>query len=381
MGSISSLITGMLPDIDEPNTIEEIGMNLGGIAGAGMLLAGSANKIMYGAAYSIGAEPLVGELGFGYTVSNEGGFKYIKDSALSGEGGINGAVRTSNGQLNTNLGATRTDMVNRYNTRSIYSSAAGKGVQVQNWLSRAMPLGMSAYGIISSYADGGVSEAGKYMVSDILGNYYGTQMALEGYKVADAARAMSTLGITDSSGALRSGYTALAEGQELARISPIMGSGMLGRMLPVMGSIVMSTIGMEVGSSIGAFAGNVMGMNETIAGVLGGGAGAIGGAAMGAYMMTSLPGLIGGGIGLLATTATVKASQSILEAGFENIGKNKGLGYAGDTASYFTRNAVTMRERAVQAINKSHLNGRSAFGQEATIMHMNRDMFSQYKRY
>lgn len=370
----------MLPDVTEPDTGTELFLNGTGIVGAGMLLGSSANKILYGTAYSIGAEPLVGELGFGYTVSDKGGFKYIQNSALSGEGGIRGGVRTRSGELNANLGATRADIVNRYNTRSIYSSAAGKGVQVQSWLSRAMPLGMSAYGIISSYADGGASEAGKYMVSDILGNYYGTQMALEGYRVTDAAKAMSTLGMTEA-GALKSGYTALEKGQELARISPIFGSGMLGRMLPVMGSITMSTIGMEVGSSIGAFTGNVLGMNETIAGVLGGGAGAIGGAAMGAYMMTSLPGLIGGGIGLLATTATVKASQSILQAGFENIGKNKGLGYAGDTASYFTRNAVTMRERAIQAINKSHLNGRSAFGQEATIMHMNRDMFSQYKRY
>ena len=371
----------MLPDIDEPNVGSELFMNTMAIAGTGTLLSGSANKIMYGAAYSIGAEPLVGELGFGYTVSDKEGFEFIKNSALSGEGGIQGGVRARDGSLNSNLGATRTEMVNRYNTRSIYSSAAGKGVQVQSWLSRAMPLGMTAYGLISSYADGGVSEAGKYMASDILGNYYGTQMALEGYRVTNAASAMASLGITDASNALKSGYTALAEGQEVARIKPIMGSGMIGRMLPVMGSIMMSTIGMEAGSSIGAFAGNVMGMNESISGVLGGGAGAIGGAAMGAYMMTSWPGLIGGGIGLLATTATVNATQSILQAGFENIGKNKGLGYAGDTASYFTRNAVTMRERAVQAINKSHLNGRSAFGQEATIMHMNRDMFSQYKRY
>ena len=43
---------------------------------------------------------------------------------------------------------------------------------------------------------------------------------------------------------------------------------------------------------------------------------------------------------------------------------------AGSTASFMTQNAFTQRQRAVAAMQNSHLNARSAMGMEATYMHM-----------
>ena len=83
----------------------------------------------------------------------------------------------------------------------------------------------------------------------------------------------------------------------------------------------------------------------------------------------------------MAGAEVVSRTYSHIEGGFAKAQKARGLNFAGDTAAHFTQNAVTMRERALQAMNKSHMNARSAFGQEANIVHMNRDMFSQYKRY
>jgi len=46
------------------------------------------------------------------------------------------------------------------------------------------------------------------------------------------------------------------------------------------------------------------------------------------------------------------------------------LELAGSLASFQTRGAMTMRQRSIQAIQKSHLNARSAFGQEASWAHI-----------
>jgi len=111
--------------------------------------------------------------------------------------------------------------------------------------------------------------------------------------------------------------------------------------------------------------------------LLGGLLGTVAGAKLGSAMMSGIPTAIVGGLAIAATTSIVSRNMDALKSGFNT---QRGLNFAGETAEYFTQNAVTMRERAVQSMHKSNMNARSAFGQEASLMHMNRDMFSQYKR-
>ena len=172
------------------------------------------------------------------------------------------------------------------------------------------------------------------------------------------------------------------KGAGISRINPILGSGMIGRMAPVMGGIVGGTVGMELGITAGSLASSMAGydLDDSMARVGGGFFGALAGAKFGAYALSSVPRMVVAGLGVAATTALASNTMTAVQAGFEHVSKNRGLNFANQTAEYFTRNAVTMRERAMQSIHKSHMNARSAFGQEASLMHMNRDMFSQYKR-
>lgn len=208
------------------------------------------------------------------------------------------------------------------------------------------------------------------MVADTLGNYYGTQAATQTLMVENQSKANFFF----------KGEGKLGNKDVLQRVAKIGNSGMIGRMLPTLGGIMGATIGMEVGATIGSAATSLIGSggpSDTSGAMLGGLLGTIGGAKMGAYAFSSIPTAIVAGLGIAATTAVVSRSMDALKSGFDT---KRGLNIAGDTANYFTRNAVTMRQRAVQSMQKSNMNARSAFGQEASLMHMNRDMFSQYKR-
>lgn len=362
----------MIPDLlrmlnvsDEPAS----GFAALGVVSAGLAAGaytGMHKNMLLGAAYSFGGEAIVGELGFGYSISDLSASD-IRNSAIVGtSGGFTVGNPSNFGASGPML--TRAEMTSR--ARSVHSSTMGRGIMKQSFMSSAFPVASLLYGGISAYSDEGVEGLGKYMVSDFLGNYYGTQASLQTYEVAGAAEASTLLG------------TAVTDGQTVARINPLLGSPMLGRILPTLGGITGSVMGMDIGANVGSAIESIFSSGEpSKIGSIGGGIlGAIAGAKFGAYMTSSLGGLMIGGGALLATSAIVSTTMSSLEAGFKNIGKNRGLGFAGDTASYFTRNAVTMRERAVQAMHKSHLNARSAFGQEANIIHMNRDMFSHHRR-
>ena len=87
-------------------------------------------------------------------------------------------------------------------------------------------------------------------------------------------------------------------------------------------------------------------------------------------------GLMGLGIGAVSV---MKSYMQDSLGGGANL-KHRGLNYAGDIAAFQTQMASTMRQRSLQAMHKSSINARSAFGQEAGMVHMNRDMFSQYRR-
>ena len=166
-----------------------------------------------------------------------------------------------------------------------------------------------------------------------------------------------------------------------ARSGALLKSPMMFRMQSILGGYVGAAIGMEAGRTGGEMLGSYMDLNETKQGILGFAGsvfGAAGGARVGAYMGGSFArlGLLGAGLG--ATSVISSYMQDALSSG--GTIKHRGLNYAGDIAAFQTQMASTMRQRSLQAMHKSHLNARSAFGQEASMVHMNRDMFGQYRR-
>ena len=329
--------------------------------GASLIGAAMANRFQEGFLYSFGAEPIVADKKFGFVRSAE-------QTHLSGIiSGSDGFYKPGKGMYSAIESASKSEM--EANVRSIFASKGG--VVAQNALSTIIPAGFTLYFAADAYANDGAVGLGKYMVADSLGNYYGTQAALNTFKVTDATKANAFL---------KNPAEKVIQGDFLQRIAPIAGSGMIGRMLPVLGGVLGATMGMEVGATLGSAATSLMntgGPSDSSGQLLGGLLGTIAGAKMGSAMMSGIPSAIIGGLAIAATTSVVSRNMEALKSGFNT---KRGLNFAGETAQYFTRNAVTMRERAVQSMHKSNMNARSAFGQEASLMHMNRDMFSQYKR-
>jgi len=127
------------------------------------------------------------------------------------------------------------------------------------------------------------------------------------------------------------------------------------------------------------------------------GLGSFAGAQLG-HSVLGMPGAVAGGMagGFLFKTNIRAAAATAVIGGAYVIGKGtyeyvkagyrrgremrlNGPDTAGDTAAFFTQNAFTMRQRSVQAMRRSHLNARSALGQEAQFMHMNKSYFSNYR--
>jgi hypothetical protein len=132
---------------------------------------------------------------------------------------------------------------------------------------------------------------------------------------------------------------------------------------------------------IGALIGS--GIGGSIGGPIGTWAGAYIGAAP-VKFVTKSPGLAAAAavsvLGYGATKLVAKGSYEVLKQGFHHAQRKKALETSGDLSAHMTQAAVTMRQRAVSAIQKSHLNARSALGQEASLMHMSqRNYFSKYR--
>lgn len=231
------------------------------------------------------------------------------------------------------------------------------------------------------------SKAGGWGKAGILG-FHGFQVASTGYALYQGYQEDGI------SGAYQAGVWDLATNAAVARFafsSPGhgggKGSGLLtrgsklpgtelrtGGTLKYMGRYVGAGIGAAIGQEIlgtpGAFIGGYIGAaplaaSAKILSSRGGiaGAAAVAGAA-GAYW---------GGYGAYhvikaAGQASYGYSQSL-----------RGINTDGDMSAFMTRGAMTMRERAVQAMHKSHLNSRSALGQEANFLHSNRNYHSRYR--
>ena len=122
------------------------------------------------------------------------------------------------------------------------------------------------------------------------------------------------------------------------------------------------------------------------------------GAGVGASIGNAVLGTPGSVIGGIAGAATMAnpivagaavagavagyGTYSILKTGYRH-GRSMRLGNvphtAGDMSAFFTQNAFTMRSQSVQAMRNSHMNARSALGQEATFMHTRKNYFSTYR--
>jgi hypothetical protein len=252
-------------------------------------------------------------------------------------------------------------------------TSGGVGLQAFSKINVALPLGMTALGGIHAYATEGMTGLGNYLIQDLFANKYGMEASLEVLKINDATKALPYLQ-GDSSAVVEGGSVQRAKGG-------LFNAPLAFRIQSIMGGYVGAAAGMEVGRSLGEITASYFNMNETkqsILGFVGSVFGAAGGAKVGAYMGGSFArlGLMGLGIGAVSV---MKSYMQDSLGGGANL-KHRGLNYAGDIAAFQTQMASTMRQRSLQAMHKSSINARSAFGQEAGMVHMNRDMFSQYRR-
>ena len=136
-----------------------------------------------------------------------------------------------------------------------------------------------------------------------------------------------------------------------------------------MGSTVLGSMSMGIGGYVGASLG---------AGV-GGPLGAAFGGLAGARMARSPLALAASALAIGGGYMLGKGTYQLLKSGYRRKQQRAGLETSGSLAAFNTRQNVTMRQRAVSAIHKSHLNARSALGMEATFMHRDTNYFSTYR--
>ena len=367
-------------NVDYLNTTDvaqSAGTGIGNIAPTLLAAYTLGPKAIQGLFYSIGGETFAGERGFGPVFSQETVKGAQFDNTVRA-GSTNARITRGGGLFNKEAVVTWADDAGEIFTRNASGRLTKGGLQKLTASSVAIPVGMSALGAIHAVSTEGAVGLRDYFIQDMFANYYGMKESNILYNVLDADKAGKEFNLDSQ-----------LKDKNIKSISTqraVFGSPMLGRIMPIMGGYVGAMAGMSAGRSIAEGGANVMNslmglnINEGVAGMVGSIFGAAGGAKIGAYMFGT-PFKAGvAGIGIMAGTMLFKSTYSALAAGFKAEDKNKGLNFASDVSAHFTQNAVTMRQRALQSMHKSHLNARSAFGQEATMVHMNRDMFSHYRR-
>lgn len=217
-----------------------------------------------------------------------------------------------------------------------------------NWLG----LGVNAFAMYQGYQEGGMSGAYDAMA---LSGAVEASLFRWNYGVGNAYRPGS--GIMKSNLKLAGHPLVSRTSSALFRGFGASAAGYVGQQIGLATGLPMAgTIGATVGAYIGgaplqALKANPIVVGSTIAAV---GAAAI---SYGAYSVV----------------------KSVGQMGYDHRQRFRGVNTDGDMASFMTQNALTMRERSVQAIAKSHLNARSALGQEANFMHSPRNYNSRYR--
>ncbi len=243
----------------------------------------------------------------------------------------------------------------------------------------AMPVGMMglnalSYGTIA-YTQGAGS-AMQYAMADV-----STNAALYRYHFKPAAHQAATHGIVAPgifSGAFNSSAKNVAWSTRGLNTLRFAGGSIGGGLSGLIGG---STLG-AAGKWWGAQSPIMPGFNSAVLGIAGQAGGTVLGAMAGTAIGTAVSNPIGlaaagaVGLGVAATAATAATATgigygtySVLKAGYGHRQRQKQIHTSGSLAAFHTQSAQTMRSRAVQAISKSHHNGRSALGMEANYLH------------
>jgi hypothetical protein len=214
----------------------------------------------------------------------------------------------------------------------------------------------SAWHVYSGYQEGGIFGAKDALVWEMA--------------VASAATrfAYGTLGSSGVSGMSKWSLARMAQIGMKSPGSKIVfggGAGMMSGMFRVAGAGVGATIGQSLLGTPGAFIGSYIGAAPI-------------------RFAATHPILAAGtalvGITAAAGAAAVKGGTAVVRAGAAHRRAQRSIDTSGSMAAFMTQNAHTMRARAVQAMHKSHLNARSALGQEAGFMHMpSKNYHSRYR--
>lgn len=355
-----------------------VGTAAGGI-GAYHALKATGNTIPLGLAAALGAEYVTspsGRVGLGpegKAVYGRGGRVVYLGGKMFEVGGLFGSRGT---QGIFGFGQAITGGMGDYFTSS-------KGMPIADprnanafgrFLGLGLGTGFTLYTGYQALSEGGMEALPKFIAQEIFANKH----ALEASRTVTSAGVSieKSLLLTGTAGRLLSRFGGMAGGYALSGIGFDIGKT-TGELIAgsISDSETLKSIGGTAGALIGTSGGARIGASLFSGASIGGGAtAAIAGAAKGGLAVAGL---------MLASTAVSTAFNGVyasLRTGFQNKRKMRGLDFAGDTAQMYTQRSTTMRQRAVQAMNRSHMNARSAFGQEAQLMHTHRDAFSTYRR-
>lgn len=164
-------------------------------------------------------------------------------------------------------------------------------------------------------------------------------------------------------------------------------SGLLSTAARGLGAGVGATIGQSMGGSVGAFAGAYIGAAPlkalSLPGTLLGKIPHVGGVMATTYSVglgVGAAGALGVGMAAATTMGPVYAAYKATQFGAQYHNQRRNINTAGDLSAFMTNNASTQRARSVQAINRSHINTRSALGLEATFLHTRKSYGSNYRQ-
>lgn len=240
----------------------------------------------------------------------------------------------------------------------------GKDVSLWSWRGRELALEQGG-GRIGAKFTGATHGAGWWEDAITFGQMAGTAMVMgEGYAYGGAFGAVAA-GFSDlavNSAMVRHGYKyKRLKGGNLKVIGP---KSFLGGMWQLGTRYAGGTVGAAIGR-----------------GMLGGGIAGMGGALVGGYAGVKHPFLLAGGyLGYHGAKLIGNATAGVLKAGYQHKQRQKMIDTSGSMAAFHTQGAHTMRQRAVQAIHKNHLNARSALGHEAQFMHFpSKNYHSRYR--
>jgi len=258
------------------------------------------------------------------------------------------------------------------NAHSSLRNTNSHGLIQGSKLSIVLSLGLTGYFGYDSITQGGDNALRDFVFAEFAANSAGLKRATNLIKGSDGTLAVHNA-ILGVKGNMSAGYTnSLFSGQMI-----------LGRIAPILGGYLGAQLGIGLGEQVGKIVGNkYLGFKEdsTVTGFVGAAIGAGIGANIGALSGSGFLTMAGVGIAVAGAMEIANTTTSILKTGFKERRKRRGLDFANNSETMFTQYASTMRQRAFDAMSKSHLNARSALGNEAKLLYLDRDYFNSYRR-